>query len=50
MPMETMEAIQKEISGELSSDARLCWEEHAQIEDLIVEDEPHSRRSKGAQV
>jgi hypothetical protein len=24
--------------------------EHAQIEDLIVEDEPHSTRSKGAQV
>jgi hypothetical protein len=24
--METMEAIQKEISGEVSSDARLCWE------------------------
>ena len=50
MSMETMEAIQKEISGELSSDARLCWEEHAHIEDLIVENERHSRDSKGAQV
>jgi hypothetical protein len=50
MSMETMEAIKKEIGGELSSDARLCWEEHAQIEDLMVEDEHHSRDSKSAQV
>jgi hypothetical protein len=50
MATKTMGAIQKEISGELSSDTRLCWEEHAQIEDLIVENERYSRDSKGAQV